>query len=516
MDNPMGTDGFEFVEYTAPDTGALARLFEHMGFVAVARHRSKRVTLYRQGDVNFVLNAEPDSFAQSFARVHGPSVCAIAFRVKDAAFAFRRALELGAQPHESKVGPMEVNIPAIKGIGGSLIYLVDRYGDRGSIYDIDFVWGEEAPLHPPGAGLMCVDHLTHNVHRGRMDEWARFYERLFNFREIRYFDIEGKLTGLKSRAMTSPCGKIRIPINESADDRSQIEEYLTAYKGEGIQHIALATDDIYATVEGLRARGVTFMDTPGTYYEALDRRVPGHGEDLDRMRRDRILIDGDVQRGEGLLLQIFTETVIGPVFFELIQRKGNEGFGEGNFRALFESIELDQIRRGVLTPTAKFLARLDAVEQRLAAQAAGPSPAGLTDPDPSTGERWDAGQVWAHISEILPYWLSEVRMILAAKSTKPVPFGRIKSDPGRLRAIEERRREPPAALWARARPAVEEARDFLRNLPSAAWQARGRHQTLGVKELEWIVDHFMVGHLEEHAEQLDRLVEPERRVHGQA
>ncbi|HEX7127093.1 MAG TPA: 4-hydroxyphenylpyruvate dioxygenase [Thermodesulfobacteriota bacterium] len=346
--NPMGTDGFEFVEYAAPDPAALGALFEQMGFTAVARHRAKRVTLYRQNDVNFVLNAEPSSFAQGFARVHGPSICAIAFRVKDAAAAYRRALDLGAQPHHAAVGPMEVNIPAVKGIGGSLIYLVDRYGENGSIYDIDFVPMEHVPSRPTGAGLEYVDHLTHNVHRGRMAEWARFYERLFNFREIRYFDIEGKLTGLRSKAMTSPCGKIRIPINESADDRSQIEEYLAAYRGEGIQHVALHTRDIYATVEWLRARGVTFLDTPDTYYELLDRRVPGHGEDVARMRRNRILLDGAPTGGGGILLQIFTETVIGPIFFEIIQRKGDEGFGEGNFKALFESMELDQIRRGVL------------------------------------------------------------------------------------------------------------------------------------------------------------------------
>jgi 4-hydroxyphenylpyruvate dioxygenase len=345
-DNPMGTDGFEFVEYTAPDPTQLAALFEHMGFVAAARHRSKRVTLYQQGDVNFILNAEPESFAQAFARLHGPSVCAIAFRVKDAASAYDRAIRLGAKPVHGKLGPMELNIPAIEGIGGSLIYLVDRYGER-TIYDVDFV-----PLITertmPGAGLLGVDHLTHNVHRGRMGLWAEFYERLFNFREIRYFDIEGKLTGLRSKAMTSPDGKIRIPINESADDKSQIAEYLEAYHGEGIQHIALATGHIYRTVEALRERGVRFMAVPDTYYEAVNARLPGHGEDLARLRRDQILIDGAPAQGQGLLLQIFTETVIGPIFFEIIERKGNDGFGEGNFRALFESIERDQIRRGVL------------------------------------------------------------------------------------------------------------------------------------------------------------------------
>ena len=347
--NPMGTDGFEFVEYTAADTQALGRLFVSMGFTAVARHRSKDVTLYRQGDVNFIVNAEPDSFAQSFARVHGPSVCAMAFRVQDAAKAYTRALSLGAKPVESRVGPMELNIPAIRGIGGSAIYLVDRYGDR-SIYDVDFKPIPGADQVAKGVGLAYVDHLTHNVHRGRMDEWARFYERLFNFREIRYFDIEGKLTGLKSKAMTSPCGKIRIPINESSDDKSQIEEYLQAYNGEGIQHIALSCENIYDAVEGLKKRGVEFLsDVPDTYYEMLDKRLPGHGEDVDRLKREKILIDGAPTKDGGILLQIFTKTVIGPIFFELIQRKGDEGFGEGNFRALFESMEQDQINRGVLT-----------------------------------------------------------------------------------------------------------------------------------------------------------------------
>ena len=351
--NPMGTDGFEFVEYTAPNPQELADLFRTLGFRAVAKHRSKDVTLYRQGGINFIINAEPDSFAQAFAKVHGPSACAMAFRVADAAYAYERAIKLGAKPVPSAAGPMELNIPAIEGIGGSLIYLVDRYGDRGTIYDVDFVpLADAADTEVDDAGLTYVDHLTHNVWRGRMDVWAGFYERLFNFREIRYFDIEGKLTGLKSKAMTSPCGKIRIPINESSDDKSQIEEYLKAYKGEGIQHIALGTDDIYKTVGALRSLGVTFMDPPpATYYEMLHERLPGHGEDVDHMQDLGVLIDGAPgQEGDeqGLLLQIFTNTVIGPIFFEVIQRKGDEGFGEGNFRALFESIERDQIKRGVL------------------------------------------------------------------------------------------------------------------------------------------------------------------------
>jgi 4-hydroxyphenylpyruvate dioxygenase len=352
--NPMGTDGFEFVEYTAPDPQLLGALFEQMGFAAVARHRSKDVTLYRQGGVNFIVNREPDSFAQSFARVHGPSACAFAIRVKDAAKAYQRALSLGAKPHHGPVGPMELNIPAIQGIGGSLIYLVDRYPGNGgalTIYDVDFVPLAGAEREPAGAGLLEVDHLTHNVYAGRMDVWAEFYERLFSFREIRYFDIQGKKTGLTSRALTSPCGKIRIPINEPSDRKSQIQEYLDAYHGEGIQHIALSTRDIHATVELLRGRGVRLLDTPDAYYDRVDARVPNHGEDLARLKANRILIDGegiDKDSREDKLLQIFTETVIGPIFFEIIQRKGNEGFGEGNFRALFESIEAEQIARGVV------------------------------------------------------------------------------------------------------------------------------------------------------------------------
>ena len=343
--NPMGTDGFEFVEYAAPDPALLRSLFERLGFPVVARHRSKNVTLHSQGGINFVINAEPDSFAQRFAQAHGPSVCAMAFRVKDAAAAFERAVSLGAEPYRASVGPMELNIPAIVGIGGSLIFFVDRYGDQ-TIYDVDFRTVMPQPMQQ--AGLLEIDHLTHNVHRGHMDKWTGFYETLFNFREIRYFDIEGKKTGLFSRALTSPCGKIRIPINESQDDKSQIEEYLREYKGEGIQHIALSTNDIYNTVDVLRGRGVAFQDTPETYYEGTRARVVGHTEDIEELRKRRILIDGNGTNHEGILLQIFTANVIGPIFFEIIQRKGNQGFGEGNFKALFESIELDQIRRGVI------------------------------------------------------------------------------------------------------------------------------------------------------------------------
>jgi 4-hydroxyphenylpyruvate dioxygenase len=347
--NPMGTDGFEFVEYAAPDPELLRTLFTKMGFPAIATHRRKNVTLHRQGDINFIINAEAGSFAEQFARDHGPSACAMAFRVQDAAAAHARAIGLGATNVENDVGEGELDIPCIEGIGGSRLYLVDRYGAE-QIYHTDFVFADDyqAQLDAAASHLTYLDHLTHNVNRGRMVHWADFYERLFNFREIRYFDIEGKQTGLVSKAMTSPCGKIRIPLNESRDDKSQIEEFLREYKGEGIQHIALGSDDIYGAVDTLGGRGIEFQDTPDTYYELLDTRVPGHGEPTAELEKRRILLDGAPTEEQGLLLQIFTKTVIGPIFFEIIQRKGNEGFGEGNFKALFESIELDQIRRGVI------------------------------------------------------------------------------------------------------------------------------------------------------------------------
>ena len=349
FDNPLGTDGFEFVEFTSPEPEALKALFESMGFTAVARHRSKNVLRFRQGDINFILNMEPEGQPAEFREVHGPSANAMAFRVRDAAKALAMAVERGATAVEGRVGPMELNIPAIEGIGGTNLYLVDRYGAQ-EIYDVDFVPipGAEAREEANGVGLTYLDHLTHNVFRGGMAKWAEFYERVFNFREIRYFDIEGKVTGLFSKAMTSPDGKIRIPLNESQDEQSQIEEFLRDYKGEGIQHLAFGTDDIFATVETLRARGVKFQTTPDSYYELLDGRVVGHGEDTARLKALNILLDGAPTEGQGLLLQIFTENQVGPIFFEIIQRKGNEGFGEGNFKALFESIELDQIRRGVV------------------------------------------------------------------------------------------------------------------------------------------------------------------------
>lgn len=351
FENPMKLMGFEFVEFASPTPNVLEPLFEKMGFTLVARHRSKDVVLYRQGDINFIVNNEPHSPSAYFAAEHGPSACGMAFRVKDSHQAYNRALMLGAQPVEIATGPMELRLPAIKGIGGAPLYLIDRFEDGKSIYDIDFEFIEGVDRHPKGHVLKLIDHLTHNVYRGRMAYWASFYERLFNFREIRYFDIQGEYTGLTSKAMTAPDGKIRIPLNEeSSKGAGQIEEFLMAFNGEGIQHIAFSVDNLLEVIDSLQMAGVELMTAPNDYYyQALDTRLPGHGQPVDQLKARGILLDGTTEGGKPrLLLQIFSKTVLGPVFFEYIQRSGDDGFGEGNFKALFESLERDQIERGTL------------------------------------------------------------------------------------------------------------------------------------------------------------------------
>ena len=355
FENPMGLDGFEFVEFASPDPEVLEKAFTLLGFVEVARHRSKDVTLWRQGGINFIINNEPRSQAYYFAREHGPCACGMAFRVRDAHHAYSRALELGAQPVEIPTGPMELRLPAIKGIGGATIYLIDRYATGSSIYDIDFNFIEGVDRHPEGCGFQEIDHLTHNVYRGRMQYWADYYEKLFNFREIRYFDIKGEYTGLLSKAMTAPDGKIRIPLNEEASKGTgQIEEYLMEFNGEGIQHIAFSCDNLIECWDRLEQQGIEFMTAPpAAYYEMLEDRLPGHGEPVEELQPRGILLDGTTEDGEPrLLLQIFSANMVGPTFFEFIQRKQDEGFGEGNFKALFESIERDQVARGIVSADA--------------------------------------------------------------------------------------------------------------------------------------------------------------------
>jgi len=355
FDNPMGLDGFEFVEFAAPDPAVLEAAFTLLGFTEIAKHRSKEVTLWRQGGINFIINNEIGSKAYYFAREHGPCACGMAFRVKDAHKAYERALEQGAEPVEILTGPMELRLPAIKGIGGATVYLIDRYEEGTSIYDIDFHYFDGVDRNPAGCGFDVIDHLTHNVYRGRMQYWADYYEKLFNFREIRYFDIKGEYTGLLSKAMTAPDGKIRIPLNEEASKGTgQIEEYLMDFNGEGIQHIAFSCDNLIECWDRLQKQGIEFMTAPpAAYYEMLEERLPGHGEPIDELQPRGILLDGTTDGGEPrLLLQIFSANMVGPTFFEFIQRKEDDGFGEGNFKALFESIERDQVARGVVGASA--------------------------------------------------------------------------------------------------------------------------------------------------------------------
>lgn len=341
-DNPCGLNGFAFLEFSGPNKEALHQQFSAMGFEIVAKHKEQDITIFKQGNIEFIVNAAPHCQAEEHAKVHGAGACAMGFKVHDAKAAYDYALKHGAKAFED-CSHAHHHLPAIQAIGGSVIYFVDEHHRAfGSSLEIK----NTGPV--PGNGLVDIDHLTHNVFRGNMDKWAKFYGALFNFQEIRFFNIKGKMTGLISRALGSPCGKIKIPLNESKDDKSQIEEFLHDYKGEGIQHMALTTNNIYETIHDLRKKELKFLDTPDTYYEMIQERLPWHTEPLDKLQKEKILIDGEKDPAHGLLLQIFTENIFGPVFFEIIQRKGNQGFGEGNFQALFEAIERDQLRRGTL------------------------------------------------------------------------------------------------------------------------------------------------------------------------
>jgi len=341
-DNPCGLDGFAFLEFSGPDKECLHRQFTEMGFHIAAHHKHQEITLFKQGNIEFIVNAATDCQAETHAKTHGAGACAMGFKVRDAKAAYEYALNHGATPFED-CQHAHHHLPAIKAIGGSVIYFIDEqhqpFGKDWEVTNTSYIIGN---------GLVNIDHLTHNVFRGNMDKWAKFYESIFNFQEIRFFNIKGKMTGLVSRALGSPCDKIKIPLNESKDDVSQIEEFLHEYKGEGIQHVALTTENIYTTVSTLREQGVKFLDTPDTYYEMIQARLPWHSESVEQLNAEKILIDGEKDPKHGLLLQIFTEHIFGPVFFEIIQRKGNQGFGEGNFQALFEAIERDQIKRGTL------------------------------------------------------------------------------------------------------------------------------------------------------------------------
>lgn len=344
--NPCGLNGVDFIEYSGPGAQYFENLFTKMGFAEVAQVLGKKIKLFRQGDINFILNTEPDTFAAQFEKMHGPSVSATGFRVGNAEKAFEVAVSRGARPYDGNETSRGASpFLAVYGIGDSLIYFIDEKNHK-RMYENIFGLKNNDDLRPVGLGLKIVDHFTNNVPVGEMQKWCDFYEKVFNFREARYFDIKGKSTGLISKVMRSPCSLFSVPINEPSDPKSQIQEYLDEYKGSGIQHLALVTDDIVPTLEDLKKNQMQFLNPPPkTYYAQLKDRLPQVTEDLNRLEKNAILVDGD---HDGYLLQIFTKNVIGPVFYEVIQRKGHQGFGEGNFQALFDAIEADQKARGYL------------------------------------------------------------------------------------------------------------------------------------------------------------------------
>lgn len=343
---PQTTDrvkvsSISFLEFSGSRPHLLLALFEKMGMRKVGEFGQAPATLHCQGDIHFISNPGVGGNTEIFRRIHGRGASAMGFKVEDSQKAFDRAISLGAVPAEKT----DYDIPAIKGVGASLIYLVDDEQEK-NLFSL-FNYQRTYEINPETC-LERIDHLTHNLNQGGVERMCRFYETVFGFERIRSFHIHGKKTGLYSEVVASPCRKTIIPLNETKDDRSQIAEFIREYNGEGIQHIALASTNLYKTVAGLSDKGIEFQDTPDTYYELIDRRLPGHTENVEKLHKHKILIDGGEAQGGGFLLQIFTKNSIGPIFFEYIQRKGNHGFGEGNFQALFESIELDQERRGVL------------------------------------------------------------------------------------------------------------------------------------------------------------------------
>lgn len=339
-ESPMGIEGMAFLEFGTKDSSAMKNLFKRFGFSVTGKHKDTGAFYYEQNEVIFILNETPGSFAQEFTAQHGPCACSMGWKVKDAQKAFKLAVERGAKPYEGKAPKLSKNLPAVVGIGGSLIYFVDnRFDFRAEYSPVDDAF-------VPQKGLLKIDHLTNNVPVGEMDKWCNFYAKIFDFKEVRYFDIKGLKTGLVSKVMVSPGYKVIIPINEPTDTKSQIQEYLEEYKGSGIQHIAFLVSNAIHVVKALNQEEIQFLDAPpASYYEALPQRLPLLWETIPTLQSLSLLADGDEA---GYLLQIFTKNMIGPIFFEMIQRENHWGFGEGNFKALFDSIERDQMKRGYL------------------------------------------------------------------------------------------------------------------------------------------------------------------------
>lgn len=341
QNNPLGLDGIEFTEYASAEVDYMEKVFLDFGFSKLKRHHQKDITYFNQNDIHFLLNNEQAGFSHEFTKAHGPAVCSMGWRVKDAEYAYKTAIERGAKPAE---GNKDLPYPAIYGIGNSLIYFIDTYGGKGNIYDENFV-DLDNPVKQADKGFLVIDHMTNNVYKGTMERWSNFYKDVFGFTEVRYFDIKGAQTGLTSYALRAPCGKFCIPINEGNEEKSQIEEYLRDHNGPGVQHIAFLTRNILASLDAMEGSAIKTLDINPEYYDTVFDRVPNVKEDHARIKHHQVLVDGSEN---DYLLQIFTKNLFGPIFIEIIQREENFGFGEGNFQALFESIERDQAKRGVL------------------------------------------------------------------------------------------------------------------------------------------------------------------------
>lgn len=346
-ENFLNLDGIDFVEFSSSSPEYLENLFFEFGFSKLLNHKSKDISCFQQGDITIMLNREKDSFADSFQKLHGPSISAMAWRVKDPKQALETAIQNGAKKSDSSdytYANGEV-VPAIYGIGDSLIYFIEDGRESDLNYQRIGFERLEKPVIVKDKGFLLIDHMTNNVYKGTMEEWAQFYKKVFGFEEVRYFDIKGEKTGLISYALRSPCGKFCIPINEADEAKSQINEYLEEYKGPGIQHLAFLTRDLLHSLHELENTSINTLDIKEDYYESVFNRVPNVKEDKAEIERLNVLVDGDE---EGYLLQIFTKNIVGPIFVEMIQRENHLSFGEGNFQALFDSIERDQMRRGVL------------------------------------------------------------------------------------------------------------------------------------------------------------------------
>lgn len=346
----LGIRGIDHIEFAVSNLEAASQLYTRLGFEKIASReisqRQLKTFLFGQGKIRVMVTQsalKTDPVAQ-YVQLHGDGVMAIGFSCDNAVTALELTVSRGADLHaspkriEREFGTVEK--ASIKAMGDVALTFIHRTGE---LFDEGF--DNPVSYDPTGFGLQKIDHITINVEKGKMKSWAQFFEKVLGLKNTRFFDIHTEKTGLYSFVMESPDGCVKMPINEPTEDASQIQEFLNINHGPGVQHIALSTVSLIDSLNALRRSGVLFLEVPDTYYDAVPKRVPDLREDLSQLQSLGILADGD---SKGYLLQIFSQNLVGPFFYEFIQREGNDGFGEGNFRALFEAIERDQIRRGIL------------------------------------------------------------------------------------------------------------------------------------------------------------------------